>query len=45
MTAIFLEDVPQPDGLFLAFDEFVELDGEPYYTGGLITVELTDILA
>ncbi len=41
----FLEDVPQPDGLFLAFDEFVELDGEPYYTGGLITVELTDILA
>lgn len=41
----FLEDVPQPDGLFLAFDEFVELDGEPYYTGGLITVEMTDILA
>ncbi len=41
----FLEDVPQPDGLFLTFDEFVELDGEPYYTGGVITVELTDILA
>ena len=41
----FLEDVPQPDGLFLTFDEFVELDGEPYYTGGIITVELTDILA
>ena len=41
----FLEDVPQPDGLFLTFDEFVELDGEPYYTGGVITVDLTDILA
>lgn len=41
----FLEDVPQLDGLFLTFDEFVELDGEPYYTGGLITVDLTDILA
>lgn len=41
----FLEDVPQLDGLFLTFDEFVELDGEPYYTGGVITVELTDILA
>lgn len=41
----FLEGVPQPDGLFLTFDEFVELDGEPYYTGGVITVELTDILA
>lgn len=41
----FLEDVPQPDGLFLTFDEFVELDGEPYYTGGIITVDLTDILA
>lgn len=40
----FLEDVPQPDGLFLTFDEFVELDGEPYYTGGIITVDLTDIL-
>ena len=41
----FLEDVPQLDGLFLTFDEFVELDGELYYTGGLITVDLTDILA
>ena len=41
----FLEDVPQPDGLFLTFDEFVELDGEPYYSGGIITVDLTDILA
>ena len=41
----FLEDVPQLDGLFLTFDEFVELDGEPYYTGGVITVDLTDILA
>lgn len=41
----FLEDVPQPDGLFLTFDEFVELDGGPYYTGGIITVDLTDILA
>ena len=41
----FLEDVPQPDGLFLTFDEFVELDGELYYTGGVITVDLTDILA
>ena len=41
----FLEGVPQPDGLFLTFDEFVELAGEPYYTGGVITVELTDILA
>lgn len=41
----FLEDVPQLDGLFLTFDEFVELDGEPYYTGGIITVDLTDILA
>ena len=41
----FLEDVPQLDGLFLTFDEFVELDGELYYTGGVITVDLTDILA
>ena len=41
----FLEDVPQLDGLFLTFDEFVELAGEPYYTGGVITVDLTDILA
>lgn len=41
----FLEDVPQLDGLFLTFDEFVEMDGEPYYTGGVITVDLTDILA
>ena len=41
----FLEDMPQPDGLFLTFDEFVELDGELYYTGGIITVDLTDILA
>ena len=41
----FLEDVPQLDGLFLTFDEFAELDGELYYTGGLITVDLTDILA
>lgn len=41
----FLEDVSQLDGLFLTFDEFVELDGELYYTGGLITVDLTDILA
>lgn len=41
----FLEDVPQLDGLFLTFDEFVELDGELYYTGGVITIDLTDILA
>ena len=41
----FLEDVPQLDRLFLTFDEFVERDCERYYSGGVITVDLTDILA